>query len=164
MTLSACVGVRQQLVQASGQIVALLVASTEFSFDTLDMFLIDVVPFGFGLKAVAAGEETLIPPERGLVSLEPRHLVLSALKPSEDGSGIVIRLLNPGAEPARAVLSLGFDFEDARSLRLDEKPGPDELTVGPRRIEFDLGPHALRSLFLRPANLAADRNQENAPT
>src|SRR5262249_3635860 len=48
-----------------------------------------------GLRGAIAGAEPLVDDGRALVTIEPATVVLSALKPAEDGNGLVIRVLNP---------------------------------------------------------------------
>ena len=47
-----------------------------------------------GLRAVACGADPLAPVGEPLLELDPPALVLSALKPAENGDGMVIRVLN----------------------------------------------------------------------
>ncbi len=83
-----------------------------------------------------------------LVSLEPRTLVLSALKPAEDGDGLVVRVQNPGNSSVRAVLRTGFALAAAHALRLDESATDTALEATPDRVTFEVPPHALRTLLL----------------
>lgn len=55
---------------------------------------------------------------RGLLQVEGEGFALSALKPAEDANGLILRLYNPGQQPAEARLSGAFAF--ARRCRLDE--------------------------------------------
>lgn len=102
-----------------------------------------------GLRAVPAGPTPLFPEGRDLFHLGPPSLVLSALKPAEDGNGAILRVLNPSDEPVAAVLDTSLEVAEAQSVRLDESP--DDGTVERRdgRVRFAVGPHALRSLRLR---------------
>ena len=83
-----------------------------------------------------------------LVALEPRTLVLSALKPAEQGDGIVVRVLNPGDSPVAATLRTGFALEAAHPLRLDESPASFALDATRQSVSFDVPAHALRSVRL----------------
>jgi alpha-mannosidase len=104
-----------------------------------------------GLRAVVAGQEALVPPERSLLEVTPREVVLSALKPAEQSSGIILRLLNPSDDVITARVRLGFPAAQAVAVRLDESEAEDgdspRLRDGELRIV--LPPHALRSVLLR---------------
>jgi len=100
------------------------------------------------LQAVTIGGTPLAREGVALVALEPRTLVLSALKPAEHGDGIVLRVLNPGDSPVRAIVRTGFALEAAHPLRLDESPASFALTETPESVSFDVPPHALRSVRL----------------
>ena len=83
-----------------------------------------------GLRAVPAGghEHGDAPPlaaGRPLLALAPGAIVLSALKPAEDGDGLVVRVLNPTDEIVEAVIDLGFPVDTVRPVRLDESPADD---------------------------------------
>jgi hypothetical protein len=101
-----------------------------------------------GLLAVSAGATPLLAAGTSLLHIEPRDLVLSALKPAEAGQGIVLRLLNPTDAPVEAVVRIGFPAREAIAVRLDETPlGPIALERDELRVE--VGPHALSSVLLR---------------
>ncbi len=67
-------------------------------------------------------------------------VVFSCLKGAEDGGGLVLRLVNPGREPATATVVGGATL---RRLRLDET---DDLGESPGTIE--LAPHEIVTLSL----------------
>jgi alpha-mannosidase len=100
------------------------------------------------LRAVPAGSEPLAPEGAPLLSLESSGLVLSALKPAEQGAGLVVRVLNPSDEAMEARLRLGFPFTDAESVRLDEKPVDEPLFRDGETLRFRVPPHALRGVHV----------------
>jgi alpha-mannosidase len=102
-----------------------------------------------GLKAVACGAEPLAEEGRALLSLAPDPLLLTALKPAEDGDGLIVRVLNPGDEIVQARLTLGFPYGEAAGVRLDEEPAPLELERDAGTLRFPVPPRALRSLRIR---------------
>jgi mannosylglycerate hydrolase len=102
-----------------------------------------------GLRGVFGGAAPLLQAGASLVELHGDGLLLSALKPAEDGSGIVVRVLNPSDAPRDAVLSVGFAFAGASVVRLDEEPAEQDVAVEGRTIRFDVAPHALRSVLIR---------------
>ncbi|HVN49869.1 MAG TPA: glycosyl hydrolase-related protein, partial [Acidimicrobiales bacterium] len=99
-----------------------------------------------GLRAVAAGDEALLSEGRSLLAIEPTAVVLSALKPADDGDGFVVRVLNPTDEPLEARLTLDLPVRDVVSVRLDETPDGGELRRDGNRIQVPVAPHALRSV------------------
>jgi alpha-mannosidase len=101
------------------------------------------------LRAVAAGAAPRFPEGTDLLRVEPPSLVLSALKPAEDGDGLVLRLLNPGDEDIDATVRLALGVRDAVSVRLDESPDARALRRDGSTITLTVGPHELRSVRLR---------------
>jgi alpha-mannosidase len=100
------------------------------------------------LRGVIGGPQPLLDAGRPLLVLEPSTLLLSALKPADDGEGIVVRVLNPGRTSVRASLRVGFDVSRAHAVRLDEEPAAHTVIVEEGAISFDVPPHALRSVRL----------------
>ncbi len=98
------------------------------------------------LRAVPCGDAPLVAPGVALLALAPHALVLSAVKPAEAGSGLVVRVLNPTDAACEAVLRLGFPFAAAEAVRLDEAPAADPVTRGGDTLRFAVPPHALRSV------------------
>lgn len=101
-----------------------------------------------GLFAVAAGEEPLLPPLHAALEIEPREILLSALKPSESGPGLIVRLLNPTGHEREARVRAGFPLASVVPVRLDESPCGDALPVKNNGFVLPLPPHALRSVRL----------------
>jgi len=102
-----------------------------------------------GLRAVVAGDAPLLQPGIALLELAPRDLTLTALKPADDGDGLVVRVLNPTDDPVEATLRFGMTPRSVDAVRLDETPaGPNPRVTGGSVI-FDVPPHALRSLLVR---------------
>ena len=102
-----------------------------------------------GLRGVFAGPAPLLADGASLIALAPATLVLSALKPAEQGEGIVVRVLNPTDAAARARLHVGFPVSAAAAVRLDEEPAEHAVQRDGEHIEFDVPPHSLRSVLLR---------------
>ena len=101
-----------------------------------------------GLRGVIAGDATLLAEAASLLTITPRELVLSALKPAEDGDGMVVRVLNPTDHPLTADVELGFAVGSARAVRLDESSIAHAVTLDGQRVRFDVPAHALRSVRL----------------
>lgn len=101
-----------------------------------------------GLRVVYAGEEPLVEEGRPQLLLEPRALVLSALKPAEEGAGLVLRVLNPTDAPVEARVTPGFAFREAAAVRLDETPTGEPVAADGGTLRFTVPAHALRSVRL----------------
>lgn len=102
-----------------------------------------------GLRAVPAGDAPLLAAGTSLLAVEPRSVVLSALKPAEDGDGLIVRLSNPTDAAALATLTFGVPITGGVSVHLDETPDGGPLDHDDTRLTVRLGPHALRSVRVR---------------
>jgi hypothetical protein len=102
-----------------------------------------------GLRGVIGGDVPLLAGDRALVALEPSTVLLSALKPAEEGEGIVLRLLNPTDHAATARVRLALPVQSAEAVRLDETPLGETVRVDAGVLQLPLPPHALRSVLLR---------------
>jgi alpha-mannosidase len=99
-----------------------------------------------GLRAVACASEPLGNEGRCWLALEPSALLVSAFKPAARGEGVVLRVLNPTATSHEAHVVLGFPFERAEPLRLDETPEAHPLSHQGRVLRFPVPPHAARTI------------------
>ena len=102
-----------------------------------------------GLWAVAAGRDPLAPEGRPLLAVEPRAVVLTALKPAEDGEGMVLRLLNPTDTSMTARVRFGLPVASAVSVRLDETADGGSVAVANGALALEVGARALRSVLVR---------------
>lgn len=82
-----------------------------------------------GLRAVPAGPEPLLQPGASLLTVEGDGVVLSALKPAEDGSGVILRLLNVTGEAQPATVTARWPWSRVLEVRLDESAGDDPVRV-----------------------------------
>jgi mannosylglycerate hydrolase len=105
------------------------------------------------LRAVAAGPTALHPPDVPLLEMDRGPVELSALKPAENGTGSILRLLNPTDETITARVrfapAIADTISSVESVRLDELPidAPVEWRDG--ELSVELAPHSLRSMLLR---------------
>jgi len=104
-----------------------------------------------GLRGAFAGPAPLVPEGVSLLRLEPASLLLTAVKPAEEGRGLVVRVLNPTLEGIEARLALGLPQSSsvrwrARPVRLDEEPADFEVRQSEGHIRFTVPPKALRTL------------------
>ena len=90
----------------------------------------------------AAVHEGPLPPRMRFLQVSPPQVVLTALKPAEEGEGIVVRLYNPSAEPLEAVVEFWRADLAAALVDLEERPrrplpcegGRVVVPLGPRQI------------------------------
>lgn len=83
-----------------------------------------------------------LPQRLGFLSVEPINAVVSALKRSEDGKGVVLRLFNPTARTIEATIRTHARIRGAQMLTLEEEPlkklSPQaksvKTTLAPRKI------------------------------
>ena len=101
-----------------------------------------------GLRAVAAGALPLLAEGRPLLTIEPPDMLLSALKPAEDGRGSILRVLNPTDIQLAARVEIGFPLSQATSVRLDEKSAEGAVTVQGASISIVVPAHGLRTVRL----------------
>ncbi len=88
------------------------------------------------------------PAPASLCSLADGAVVLSALKEAEDGNGLILRLSNPGAAPAEAVLRFGPAVKQAWLSRLDEQTVEPVAILDEHEIRVRCGPSALLTMRL----------------
>ena len=100
------------------------------------------------MRAVVGGAQPLVAADRALLTVTPRDVLLSALKPAEQGDGIIVRLLNPTDRAVPAAVTLGFPATSVRAVRLDETPCDATVTLDAGTIRLELPPHALRSVLV----------------
>ncbi len=104
-----------------------------------------------GLRGVLAGPTPILEDGRSLLSMSSEHLVITTVKPAEDGDGIVVRVMNPTDSPHDAVLELGIPIAGAESVRLDERPDDRPLSVDHNHVAMLVAPHGQRSVTIHPA-------------
>ena len=71
---------------------------------------------------------------------------MSALKPAEDGEGVVLRVLNPTSESLVAEVAFGLPLSSASFARLDESPAGGAPARDGSTLRFPVAPHALCTL------------------
>lgn len=101
-------------------------------------------PIGVRLTELENGA---LPAEFSLLSVEPAGLALSAVKPAEDGDGIIVRLYNPTERPLSGTLRTGWKISRAESVGLDEIHQGD-IPVSPQSV-----PVALKSGEIKTVKL-----------
>lgn len=88
------------------------------------------------------------PQHFSLVALNPAPLYLSAIKRSEDGSALIVRVFNPTKRELAAQITTGFAVSAAWLARLDETPAMRLNVQEPHRVSFLCGPCKIVTLRL----------------
>jgi mannosylglycerate hydrolase len=76
-------------------------------------------------------------------------LVFSAMKPAEDGRGVVLRCYNPLERPVAGAWRLAWPVGSARLARLDETPLSSLPLAPDGSVAFDAPPRAIVTVLLR---------------
>ncbi|MEZ5166834.1 MAG: glycosyl hydrolase-related protein [Acidimicrobiales bacterium] len=100
------------------------------------------------LRGVVGGPAPRLADAAALLSVEPTSVELSAVKPAEDGDGVIVRVLNPTDGAVDAMLELGYDLAAATSCRLDEEPDGRSIDPTGQRVRLRMEPHEIRSVRL----------------
>jgi hypothetical protein len=99
-----------------------------------------------GLRAVPCGDEPLVPDGVSQIELESGDVIVSALKPVEEGEGLVLRVLNSTGTRQEARICFGFSFDSVESVRLDETPDGREVERVGSTVCLSVSPHGLRTV------------------
>jgi 2-O-(6-phospho-alpha-D-mannosyl)-D-glycerate hydrolase len=102
-----------------------------------------------GLLSAHVGPNPLVEAGTALLSVNPTAVVVSALKPAQNGDGFIVRLLNAGADTTIATLSFGLPIVSVEPVRLDETPDTFDFDHDGSSVRVGVPPHALRSLRVR---------------
>ena len=95
---------------------------------------VDLEYFEKQVKRIPWPREGALPPSLSFFQLEPENLIISALKRSERGDGVVLRFTNMGEQETVGVLRSHLPLERAYLLDLNEErqgkiPLQDEHTA-----------------------------------
>ncbi|MEE9413753.1 MAG: glycosyl hydrolase-related protein [Acidimicrobiales bacterium] len=101
-----------------------------------------------GLRGVVAGPEPMLEADKSLLAVSNDAIVISALKPADDGEGIILRLLNPTDDQLDADVSLGFEPAEVWLARLDET-AIEMVPLDNHGFRTQVEPHALITYRLR---------------
>jgi alpha-mannosidase len=103
----------------------------------------------FGMKAIlGVPTEGRLPSMGSFFEIEPAaKLMISALKQSEDGQGLVLRVWNTSSETLDATIRTMLPVTKAAKLRLDETKKED-LQVQNGIIQMTILPHKIESVLL----------------
>ncbi len=99
----------------------------------------------------AGRNATAGPSEFSLLAVEPASIVLSAIKRSEDGEWLVVRIYNATNQPQRGEIRCGAPLAAVRLATLAETPGPSlPLRPGQSTVPVKLAAAQVQTLLLRP--------------
>jgi alpha-mannosidase len=103
----------------------------------------------FEMKAIlGVPTDGQLPSTGSFFTIEPADkLMLSALKQSEDGRGIVLRVWNTSSETLNAKIKTLLPVTKAARLRLDETK-LDEVPIQEGSIHIRILPHKIESILL----------------
>ncbi len=96
---------------------------------------------------LAEAHRGALPAEFSLVSLEPESVLLSALKPAEDGEGLILRLYEAHGEPTQAVLRFSSPVAQIIEANLLEEPA-GQVAEGVEELSLSLQAHQIETLRL----------------
>ena len=88
-----------------------------------------------------------LPQELSFFGLQPIDLVLSGMKPAEDGNGLVVRLYNPTERQQNAKITAWKRITMAETLQLNEKP-VEKLKPSGSEVSFVAGPKKIVTVRL----------------
>jgi alpha-mannosidase len=81
----------------------------------------EAAAFAAPLRAVStSAHEGPLPPQSSFVDVSPAAVVISAIKPPEEGNGLIVRLYNAASLPVQARLKLWRPFREAALVPLAE--------------------------------------------
>ncbi|NUN97001.1 MAG: hypothetical protein HUU16_12575 [Candidatus Omnitrophica bacterium] len=108
----------------------------------------EVERFTVGLEPAQAGAHAGdLPTRLSFLSVEPSQLVVTALKRSEDGKGVLLRVFNPGSKAVTGKVRAYRPLRSACYLTLEEKEsGPIKVQGG--QATFKAGPKQIVTLKL----------------
>jgi len=87
------------------------------------------------------------PARRSYVSLDNRHILMTSLKPPQQGDGWIVRLLNPTDQLQTAIVETYGKLETARLVSMAEEDLAEyELTKGKFKVKIE--PHKIHTLRL----------------
>ena len=90
-----------------------------------------------------------LPPEGSFVSVTPESLVLSALKESEDGNALIVRLYNPGLSEVTGAVRSARNVTKASFCRLDETETSPAAIVDGKNIPVRVPPSGILTLRIQ---------------
>ena len=112
----------------------------------------DLLRLGQAYRAPLPAYQYDHPPEQrsySYLSVEGDRVVMTALKPPQEGEGWLVRLLNPTDEPAEAMLIAHARLSGAELVTLAEEAQAEFELENPEQVHLTLEPHKITTLRLR---------------
>jgi alpha-mannosidase len=100
-------------------------------------------------RHTAGRERSGVPPRRSFLTVSPRAVRVTAVKPAEDGSGVIVRLQNLSAERASAAVETPWVIADAAEVNMNEEERRALAVASPHRVEVAIDPFAIATMRLR---------------
>jgi alpha-mannosidase len=99
-----------------------------------------------------ARPDLALPTSLSLVHAEDDRIVLSAVKRSEDGEWLVVRLLNQSDDSVSTSVRFPFPLADVQSARLDESFEKQLQSPEHGRVVLSFAPWRIQTLKVKPAS------------
>jgi mannosylglycerate hydrolase len=103
------------------------------------------------------GNGGTLPARRSFLEVSPRTIRVTAVKPAEDRSGIVVRLQNLSGQRANAVVETPWEITEAAEVNMNEENRRMLQRAAPHRVELAIEPNAIATLRLRVRRGAQER-------
>ncbi len=103
------------------------------------------------LRAVrVSGGDGTLPPSGSVLAIEPPEVILSTLKPAEDGDGVVARVYNIASEPATGKVRLHAPHGRVERTNLNEEE-PNHAVERDGQVELTLRTNEIATLMFKEA-------------
>ena len=106
--------------------------------------------FNLPIKIAQVGRHKgTLPKNLSFMELQPSALVLSCVKQSEDGKGLIVRVFNPTGKAVKGSLKLFKKVKKARTLTLEELPEKEIKLTDPQIIPLDVAKKKIVTVELK---------------
>ena len=113
--------------------------------------------FNYTLRAMQAEAHTgELPPTHSFVTVQPKNLVLTAMKKTEDGNGLVLRFYEWAGKKTNATITLPSGATAAVSTNLMEHPEGSALSIAGDHVTVPVGPYSINTVRIDYSNRGAD--------
>lgn len=106
---------------------------------------------GASVSALEHAWLSYVAPEQDvrLFTCEEQSVLIVATHPSDDASGVIVRVRECDGERRRATVRCGGRMRSATAVDAAERPITGDAEIVEEELVFDLGPYALRSFLVR---------------
>jgi alpha-mannosidase len=103
--------------------------------------------FNYALEAIPTeAHEGTLPADHSYVDLKPENLMLTALKKTEDGNGLLLRFYEWAGQSGNAMVTVPAGASSARLTNLMEEPSGSELSVNGNKVIVPFHPFEIVSV------------------